>query len=68
MWCEALPIGLLNMVEKQPLLAGYYRLADIPPPWGLLDDCKQRLHWLGLAHRVEVRIAVERVHAAESEY
>lgn len=31
-WGEALPIGLLNMVEKQPLGAGYYRLTDLPGP------------------------------------
>jgi hypothetical protein len=30
-WGEALPIGSLNMVEKQPLGAGYYRLADVRP-------------------------------------
>jgi len=30
-WGEALPIGLLNMVDnKQPLGAGYWRLPDIP--------------------------------------
>ena len=31
-WGEALPVGLLAMVDKQPLGAGYYRLADIRPP------------------------------------
>jgi len=62
-WGEALPIGLLNMVEKQPLGAGYYRLADVRPPPGLPPDIKQRLYWLDLIHRTEVRVAIERAEA-----
>jgi len=62
-WGEALPVGLLDMVEKQPLGAGYYRLADVRPPPGLPDDVKQRLYWLDLIHRVEVKVAVERAEA-----
>ncbi len=53
-------LGLLNMVDKQPLGAGYYRLADIPPPWGLPADVKLRLHWMELIHRAEVQVAAER--------
>ncbi len=52
-----MPIGLLNMIDKQPLGAGYYRLADIPPPWGLPADVKLRLHWMELIHRTEVQVA-----------
>lgn len=62
-WGEALPIGLLTMVEKQPLGAGYYRLADVRPPPGLPPDIKQRLYWLELIHGVEVRVAIERAEA-----
>jgi len=70
-WGEALPIGLLSMVEKHPLGAGYYRLTDIPPPWGLPDDVKHRLYWMELIHRAEVQVAAEyaeREQAAEAEY
>ncbi|MBA7537710.1 hypothetical protein ES705_29979 [subsurface metagenome] len=60
-WGEALPIGLLNMVDKKPLGAGYYRLADIrPPPRDLPAEVKQRLYWRELIHRAEVQVAVER--------
>jgi len=59
-WGEALPVGLLNVVEKQSLGAGYWRLADIRSPHGLADDVKQRLYWLELIHRAEVQVAVER--------
>lgn len=31
-WGGALPVALLNMVDKKSLGAGYYRLVDIPPP------------------------------------
>ncbi|MBA7590787.1 hypothetical protein ES708_32926 [subsurface metagenome] len=31
-WGEAMPIGLLTIVSKQPLGAGYWRLADMKPP------------------------------------
>ncbi|MBA7576649.1 hypothetical protein ES708_18490 [subsurface metagenome] len=31
-WGEALPVGLLTIVSKQPLGAGYWRLADMKPP------------------------------------
>jgi hypothetical protein len=51
-WGGALPIGLLDMVDKVSLGAGYYRLADIPPPRGLsvfpnlaeLPDADSRKH------------------------
>ena len=59
------------MVEKRPLGAGYYRLADIPPPRGLPDDVKWELHWMELIHRAEVQVAAERAErerAAEAEY
>lgn len=58
-WSKALPIGLLDMVDKQPLGAGYYRLADNKsPPW-LSVEVKTRLYWLELAHRAKVRLALE---------
>jgi len=60
-WGEALPIGLLNMVEKEDLGAGYWRvLPDVPPPWGLPEDVKFRLYWMELIHRAEVQVAAER--------
>ena len=70
-WGEALPIGLLAMVDKQPLGAGYYRLVDIRPPPGLPRWAKQRLYWLELVHRAEVQVAAERAERAariEAEY
>jgi len=71
-WGEALPIGLLAMVSnKQSLGAGYWRMADIPPPRGLPGDVKTRLYWLELIHRAEVRVAIERAEreaAIEAEY
>jgi hypothetical protein len=70
-WGEALPIGLLSMVEKCPLGAGYYRLADIRPPPALPAEVKQKLYWMDLIHRVEVKSAAERAErerAAEAEY
>ncbi|MDI6815543.1 MAG: hypothetical protein QMC90_05670, partial [Dehalococcoidales bacterium] len=39
-WGQALPIGLLNIVEKQCLGVGYYRLTDMRPPPELSDDIK----------------------------
>lgn len=43
-WSRALPVGLLEMVEKQDLGGGYYRLADRPPPGpGLPDQDKKKL-------------------------
>jgi len=62
-WGKPLPIRLLNMVEKQPLGAGYYRLADNKSPPPVADDVKQRLYWLELIHRVEVELAAERAKA-----
>jgi len=60
-WGEALPIGLLNMVEKEDLGAGYWRLLpDVSPPWGLPEDVKFRLYWMELIHRAEVQVAAER--------
>jgi len=70
-WGKALPIGLLNMVEKESYGAGYYRLADIRPPPELPDDIKQKLYWMQLLHRVEVRIeaeCIEREAVVEAEY
>ncbi|MBA7675779.1 hypothetical protein ES703_84016 [subsurface metagenome] len=62
-WGEALPIGLLAMVDKQPLGAGYYRLADIRPPPELPAEVKLKLHWLELVHRAEVQVAIARAEA-----
>ncbi|MBA7678632.1 hypothetical protein ES703_86910 [subsurface metagenome] len=62
-WGEALPIGLLAMVDKKPLGAGYWRLADIRPPPGLPDDVKRRLYWMELIHRAEVQVAIARAKA-----
>ena len=31
-WGGAMPVGLLTIVSKQPLGAGYWRLADMRPP------------------------------------
>jgi len=75
-WGEALPIGLLKMVEKEDLGAGYWRvLPDIPPPWGLPDDVNFRLRCMELKHRLEIRLAAERAEreraaeaALEAEY
>ncbi len=71
-WGEALPIGLLNMVDKQSLGAGYWRvLPDAYASSGLPDDVKFRLHWMALMHRAEVRVAAEqaeRERAADAEY
>ena len=58
-WGRALPIGLLDMVDKQELGAGYYRLADNKSPPPVADDVKQRLYWLELIHRAEVQVAAE---------
>ena len=62
-WGEALPIGLLAMVDKQPLGAGYYRLADMRSPPALSQEAKQRLYWLEVVHRAEVKAAQERAEA-----
>ena len=62
-WGEALPIGLLANVEKRPLGAGYYRLADIRPPPELPAEVKLKLHWMELIHRAEVKVATERAEA-----
>ena len=62
-WGEALPIGLLDMVDKQSLGAGYYSLGDLPPPPVQPADVKFRLYALELAHRVEVRQSVARAEA-----
>lgn len=59
-WGEALPMGLLSLVEKTPLGAGYYRLTDIPPPRELPRLVKLKLYWLEVIHRAEVRAATER--------
>jgi len=71
-WGEALPIGILNMLEKKSLGAGYWRLSDIPPPPpSLPDSVKQRLCSLELKHRAEVKAASERAEAEarqEAEY
>lgn len=57
-WSEPLPIGLLAVADKQPLGAGYWRLADAHPPPGLPDNIKQLLYWLEV-----IRIARERAKA-----
>ncbi|MBA7538898.1 hypothetical protein ES705_31176 [subsurface metagenome] len=62
-WGEALPIGLLSMVEKESLGAGYYRLKDVRSPPELPAAVKLKLHWMELLHRVEVRQAQERAEA-----
>ena len=66
-WGEALPIGLLNMVEKRPLGAGYYRLADVHPPPGR-DKYHPRYALLGyLANIKHYKLEVARKRA-EAEY
>ncbi|GAI34817.1 unnamed protein product, partial [marine sediment metagenome] len=63
-WGEALPIGLLKMVEKRPLGAGYWRvLPDIRPPPELPAEVKHKLYWMELIHRAEVKVATERAEA-----
>ncbi|MBA7545927.1 hypothetical protein ES705_38309 [subsurface metagenome] len=62
-WGEALPIGLLAMVDKQPLGAGYYRLADNKSPPPVADEVKMRLYWLELIHRAKVKVAAGRAEA-----
>ena len=42
-WSKPLPVSLLAVVDKQPLGAGYWRLADVRPSPGLPDDVKQLL-------------------------
>jgi hypothetical protein len=71
-WGKALPIGLLNMVRKFPLGAGYYVLdAWHPPCSSLTRGDKTRLYWLELIRKVQESIAIEgRRHEAsiEAEY
>jgi len=71
-WGEALPIGLLSIVEKRSLGAGYWRvLPNTHPPPGLPDDVKEKLHFMELIHRAEVQVAAEhdeRERADETEY
>lgn len=70
-WGEPLPVGLLKIVKKQPLGAGYYRLVDVRPPPGLPDDVKRRLEEMEARARAEVRATAERAErerAAEAEY
>ena len=62
-WSKPLPIGLLAVVDKQPLGAGYWRLVDVRPPPGLPDDVKQLLYWLKVRRQVEARIAREQAEA-----
>ncbi|MBA7537158.1 hypothetical protein ES705_29425 [subsurface metagenome] len=62
-WGEALPIGLLNMIDKRSLGAGYWRLTDNRSPPPVADDVKQRLYWMELVHRAEVKVAIERAEA-----
>lgn len=59
-WGSVLPIGLLNMVEKRPLGAGYWCLEDTRSPPRLSDDMKQRLYWLECVHRAEFQLATRR--------
>jgi len=70
-WGKPLPVGLLDMADKIPIGAGYYRLADVRPPPGLPDDVKRRLYWMELNHQEEVQVAMERARreaAIEAEY
>jgi len=70
-WGKPLPVGLLDMADKIPIGAGYYRLADLPPPRGLPEDVKFRLYWMELNHQEEVQVAMERARreaAIEAEY
>ncbi|GAI76848.1 unnamed protein product, partial [marine sediment metagenome] len=60
-WGEALPIGLLAMVDKQPLGAGYYRLADNKSPPLVAENVKMRLYWLELIKRAKVNRTIEGV-------
>jgi len=62
-WGEALPIGLLDMVDKRSLGAGYWRLTDNKSSPPVADDVKQRLYWMGLVHRAEVQVAARRAEA-----
>ena len=59
-WGKPLPVCLLDMEEKKSLGAGYYRLADIKTVPVQSAEDKQRLYWLDIIHRVEVKLAVER--------
>jgi hypothetical protein len=47
-WGGVLPMGLLNMVQKEDLGAGYYRLADLPPPREVPLDVRERMARLEL--------------------
>jgi hypothetical protein len=70
-WGEALPIGLLNLVEKRSLGAGYYRLADSRASPGLPDEAKERLRWLMMVKLATELAAVEEARAEallEAEY
>ena len=71
LWGKALPFGLLGLVEKKSLGAGYYRLEDIRPPPGLPREVKRKLYWMELVHRAEVQVANEKAsrdRALELEY
>jgi rRNA maturation protein Nop10 len=62
-WSGALPVGLLNLVDKKSLGAGYYRLADARASPGLPDDIKRRIYWLEVVHRVKVQDDIKARHA-----
>ena len=67
-WGGALPIGLLSMVDKKDLGAGYYRLADMRSPPALSAEVKTRLYWLELLHRVKIKQAEAMVLAEAEDY
>ena len=62
-WSRAMSIRILDLADKEPLGAGYWRLVDIRPPPELPDDVKQLLYWLKVRRQVEVRMARERAEA-----
>ncbi|GAI65697.1 unnamed protein product, partial [marine sediment metagenome] len=58
-WGTALPIALLDMVKKEDLGAGYYRLETRPPPKGLPADINDRLYWKEVIKVAKFRLAKE---------
>ena len=60
-WGKVLPVGLLDMVEKQSLGAGYYRLANVKAPWRIPEEASLRLHWLEMVKKAELYVGVERL-------
>jgi len=60
-WGKVQTISTLEGQEKRSLGAGYWELPHVrPPPADLPAAVRQRLYWLELIHRVEVKLAQER--------